>query len=154
MTSTQQKNRVFSLQQANAMLPLVRSITSDLSRLARDVNERRSRLAALGYDPEQDHEPGDLYSEELLHIGNKLEEDARLIRGYAHELRELGVEPRNQAEGFVDFPAELDGNPVRLCWKLGETAVTHWHGEGEECSDRRLLPGGEKPLSAILPSQQ
>jgi hypothetical protein len=27
----------------------------------------------------------------------------------------------------VDFPAERDGRPVYLCWRLGEPSVQFWH---------------------------
>ena len=40
--------RLFTIEQANAMLPLVKAICSDLATLARDVMERRHRLALGG----------------------------------------------------------------------------------------------------------
>jgi hypothetical protein len=43
------------------------------------------------------------------------------------ELRELGVEMKGMDIGLVDFPGEIDGRPVCLCWRLGEPAVAHWH---------------------------
>ena len=40
-------HRHFTVEQANAMLPLVRAVAKDLSDLSRDVIERRERLAHL-----------------------------------------------------------------------------------------------------------
>ena len=43
------------------------------------------------------------------------------------ELEQLGVECKSLDSGLFDFPCELDGRVVYLCWRTGERAVTHWH---------------------------
>jgi hypothetical protein len=117
--------RLFTIEQANAMLPLVRAITTDLATLAREVMERRHRVALLtaGRDPK----PGDPYSEELAQIEAENEKDSERLQGYVQELQELGVEAKGALEGLVDFPSEMDGRIVYLCWRLGESEVLHWH---------------------------
>src|SRR5438046_5677863 len=122
MTVEQRKSeRLFTIDQANAMLPLVRAITSDLAKLAKDVVERRHRLALLTTG--RDLKPGDPYSDELAQMEAELERDAIRLQGYVDELRELGVEPKGAVEGLVDFPCKLDGKLVLLCWKLGEPEI-------------------------------
>src|SRR6187549_2878802 len=117
--------RLFTIEQANAMLPLVRAITGDLASLAKDVVERRHRLALLTSG--RDLKPGDPYSDELAQMEAELERDAIRLQGYVDELRELGVEPKGAVEGLVDFPCLLDGRIVLLCWKLGEPELLYWH---------------------------
>src|SRR5215216_5719563 len=117
--------RLFTIEQANAMLPLVRAITGDLATLAKDVVERRHRLALLTSG--RDLKPGDPYSDELAQMEAELERDAVRLQGYVDELRELGVEPKGAVEGLVDFPCKLDGRVIYLCWKLGEPEVLYWH---------------------------
>jgi hypothetical protein len=39
----------------------------------------------------------------------------------------------------VDFPAQLGGRTVYLCWRYGETAVTHWHELNTGFSGRRPI---------------
>src|SRR6266480_3007282 len=117
--------RLFTIEQANATLPLVRAITSDLAVLAKDVVERRHRLALLTSG--RDLKPGDPYSDELAQMEADLERDAKSLQGYVDELRELGVEPKGAVEGLVDFPSKMDGRVVYLCWKLGEPEVLFWH---------------------------
>src|SRR5690242_10176139 len=117
--------KVFSVEQANAVLPLVRAITTDLVALSREVIDRRQRLALLtGGRQNSQHDP---YSEELAQIEEELEKDTARLQGYVHELRQLGVEPKSGPEGLVDFPCRIDGRLVFLCWKLGEPEVLHWH---------------------------
>lgn len=117
--------RLFTVAEANAMLPLVKAITRDLAALTRDVVERRQRLEALtagrkttGNDP---------YTEEIVQFERELQRDGDRLSELVAELRELGVEPKNASMGLVDFPCELDGRVVLLCWKLDEPEVKFWH---------------------------
>ncbi len=117
--------KLFTIEEANAMLPLVRAITRDLARLSREVIDRRQRLDSLTYG--RDMASGDPYDDELAQIEEELEKDARQLQAYVDELRQLGVEPKSGPEGLVDFPAIVDGRLVFLCWRLGEPEVLHWH---------------------------
>jgi hypothetical protein len=131
--------RLFTIEQANATLPLVRAITGDLATLAKDVVERRHRLALLTTG--RDLKPGDPYSDELTQMEGELERDAIRLQGYVDELRHLGLEPKGAVEGLVDFPCQLDGRVVFLCWRLGEPEVLYWH-------DLDSGFGGRQPLTA------
>jgi hypothetical protein len=122
---TSVERKLFTVEQANAMLPLVRAIVVDLAQLSREVVDRRERLAHLLAGRTQ--HAGDPYSDELAQIEEELNKDGEQLKGYVEELRHLGVEPKNGVEGLVDFPSIIDGRVVYLCWKLGEPAVQHWH---------------------------
>jgi len=117
--------KTFTPEQANAALPLVRAIVSDLVQLSREVTDRRGRIDFLLSN--RDHDENDPYWQELAAVQASLEEDARQLRGYVEELRELGIEPKSAVDGIVDFPAVIDGRRVYLCWKLGEPEVLYWH---------------------------
>jgi len=119
------QRKLFTVEQANASLPLVRAIATDLAKLSRDVIERRERLSILLAG--RDRDSRDLYGEELAHVEAELEKDTERLQEYVEELRDLGVDPKNGPEGLIDFPALLDGRPIYLCWKLGEPEVLHWH---------------------------
>jgi len=131
--------RLFTIEQANAMLPLVRAITGDLAALARDVMQRRHRLSVLTAG--RDLKANDPYADELAQMEAELERDALRLQEYVEELRELGVEPKGAIEGLVDFPCEMDGRLVYLCWRLGEPEVLYWH-------DLESGFGGRQPLTA------
>jgi hypothetical protein len=138
MTQKRAKHREsFSIEEANAMLPLIRAIVADLTALSRDVNDRRRRLSFLlaGRNP-NDH---DLYHEELVQIEQELEKDTRRLHDYREELRALGVNSENGPEGFVDFPAFSDGLKISLCWKLGEEELLFWHEAHTGCNQRHFL---------------
>jgi hypothetical protein len=125
MNNTPRHRRHFTVEQANAALPLVRAIVTDLAALAREVIERRERVSVLLAG--RDRKARDVYSDELAAAEQELEKDTERLQEYVAELRALGIEPKNGPEGLVDFPSMLDGREVYLCWKLGEPEVLHWH---------------------------
>jgi hypothetical protein len=120
-----QSRKYFTVEQANAMLPLVRVIVKDLADLSRDVIDRRERLAHLLAG--RNGQATDVYREELVQIEEELEKDGLRLREYVEELQRLGIEPKNGPEGLVDFPTLVDGHEAYLCWKLGEPEVLFWH---------------------------
>jgi len=141
MTQSSMKDvKVFTVEQANAALPLVRAIVTDLAELSRDVVERRERLSLLL--ARRGKHAGDLYSDELAQIEEELEKDAERLQSYVDELVELGVEPKNGPEGLVDFPSIHEGRLVYLCWKLGEPEVMFWHDLEAGFRGRQPLPAG------------
>jgi hypothetical protein len=54
-------------------------------------------------------------------------------------LAERGILLRDPNTGLVDFPAELDGRRVFLCWRLGEDRVGWYHEVQTGFSGRRPL---------------
>lgn len=132
--------RLFTVEEANATLPLVRAIVTDLVRLSRDVLERRERL--LHVRGKRDPDSNDLYSEELAQIEDELEKDSLELATYVDELRAIGVEPKNGLEGIVDFPCQMEGRIIFLCWKQGEPEVLHWHEIDAGFAGRQPLVAG------------
>ena len=80
-----QPRKLFTVDEANAVLPLVRSITTDLVNLSREVVDRRERLALLTAG--RDSPPADAYGEELAQIQEELEKDSSQLHEYVEELR-------------------------------------------------------------------
>jgi len=138
--SSYKPNKLFTVDEANAMLPLVRAIVKDLAELSRDVIDRRQRLDHLLEGRDLDRQ--DVYSSELAQVEEDLGKDSRRLREYVEELRELGVEPKNAPEGLVDFPSMIDSRLVFLCWKLGEVEVMYWHDIEAGFAGRQPLTAG------------
>ena len=138
MAPTYHPAKLFTPEQANAMLPLVSAIVSDLVKLTQEVVERRQRLTSLLAG--RDLEDGDPYEEELSEVERELERDSDRIREYAKELSDLGVELKDPLTGLVDFPWEFEGRTVFLCWRLGELRITHWHEVDAGFQGRNPVP--------------
>ena len=45
--------------------------------------------------------------------------------------------------GLVDFPGNVDGQDVWLCWKRGETKVNFWHPLDAGYNERQSLQRSE-----------
>jgi hypothetical protein len=54
-------------------------------------------------------------------------------------VQETGVELKGIAPVLLDFPADLDGVPVLLCWLEGETALDWYHRADLGFAGRRRL---------------
>jgi hypothetical protein len=149
MSETYKPRKLFTVEQANAALPLVRAITSDLVRMSREVLERRERLALLSAGRAAGAK--DLYSEELAQIEEELDKDSQQLQAFVDELLALGVEPKSAPEGLVDFPSMMDDRLVFLCWKLGESEVLHWHELDAGFRGRQSLTAGSLAGDGDIP---
>ena len=66
-------------------------------------------------------------------------EAQRTLRAEVVRLAERGILLRDPETGLVDFPAEVDGRRVFLCWRLGELDVAWYHAENAGFSSRKPL---------------
>ena len=134
MSSAIEPARLFTIEQANRMLPLVRRIVEDIVQDYARWREQVGVLEVVAAGRRGDSPPDE---------AEKVEEDTQRlaadIERYVGELRELGVDFKGFDQGLVDFPAELDGRRVYLCWKLGEDAVEHWHDVDAGFAGRQKL---------------
>jgi hypothetical protein len=119
------RKKYFTLAEANAMLPLLRSILRDVTELANSLRDRQERLRRLRQDSSKSLGPS--YNEELEQIEAGFERDQEQMQQYEHELKDLGVELKDYFLGLIDFPAVMDNREIYLCWRMGEPDVSHWH---------------------------
>ena len=56
------------------------------------------------------------------------------------EVQQTGAELKGLAPLLVDFPADLDGVPVLLCWLEGEAELAWYHRRDLGFAGRRRLP--------------
>lgn len=118
------RQKLYTPAQANAALPLVRVIVSDIVALARDLRDRHARLTRLERDGVA---KGLLTAAQLEEEQAAFERDHERMSEYEAELTGLGVELKDHLTGLIDFRHVMDGREVYLCWRLGEPDVAHWH---------------------------
>jgi hypothetical protein len=124
----------FTVEEANKTLPLVRRIVEDVVRQHRVWRERILELDLVASSTR---------AEETRARALELETDAqnlaREIDGYQRELEDLGIQLKDRRIGLVDFPSEIGGRNVLLCWRLGEPEVQYWHDEDAGYAGRQPL---------------
>ncbi|GIU96723.1 MAG: hypothetical protein KatS3mg013_0526 [Actinomycetota bacterium] len=64
---------------------------------------------------------------------------ARELREQVEWLAAQGVLLRDAETGLVDFPSERDGEPIYLCWRLGEPTIAWYHDRTSGLRGRRPL---------------
>ncbi len=109
--------RLFTLDDANALLPTLRPLLERLQDVQRKLADRdllqRLRTAAAGNG-------GGAAAQDVMTSGDEF---GRITA----QIENLGVVVRDPASGLVDFPAQREGADIFLCWRVGEDAVGHWH---------------------------
>ena len=108
--------RVYSLDEANAMLPDLRERLT----LIRDA--RRVVIATSTLVKDRVAADGGGVAGEPAYF-----EAVRTLRGELEHLAEIGVVLRDPESGLLDFLGEVEGRRVWLCWRLGEEHVGHFH---------------------------
>ena len=135
--SGDEPRRLFTVEDANRTLPLVKAIVSDIVQQVQVVRELEQRLAsirALRRKPQG----ADLYSEEVAQTEGECHQEKAVLNEYLGELSKLGVECKGP-DGQCDFPSLRDGREIYLCWKLGEPSVMYWHGVDSGFAGRQRL---------------
>jgi hypothetical protein len=121
--------RLFSREEANLLLPTLRPLLERAREVSATLGDRdrqkRLRSVTVGNG-------GGEAAREIMAEGDEL---SRVVA----EIGRLGVVVRDPSTGLVDFPAERDGEPVYLCWRLGEDEVAHWHDRDSGFSGRMPL---------------
>lgn len=112
--------KLFSVEEANILLPTVRSIvvriqTAHRQTLAFQREARRAAAAAELGGGGMTGGRGTIYIKTLSRLAD-----------CTSELDALGVQLKDYARGLVDFPSLRGERVVLLCWQLGEGDRLEW----------------------------
>ena len=124
--------KLFTIEEANSLLPSVRPIVKSIQRSHRRVTsfQRTAQHAAEGAESGGGGMvQGPRYARLLV--------DLSLGAG---QLESLGVQLKDYSQGLIDFPSMREGRVVLLCWKADEgDQLEWWH-------DLEAGFGGRQPL--------
>ena len=110
--------KLFTVQEANALLPNVRIILAKIQRAHRKLSQYREDAKEASEAAEQGGggiTNGVAYASLLTELTLQLA-----------ELEGLGVQLKDFERGLVDFPSLREGRVVLLCWQMGEGDELEW----------------------------
>ena len=110
--------KLFTIQEANALLPSVRTIVGNIQQAHRNV----LRYAEGAKQAAEAAEKGGGGISSGLAYAKALTE----LTGRLAELETLGVQLKDFERGLVDFPSLREGRVVLLCWQMGEGDELEW----------------------------
>ena len=110
--------RLFTVEEANALLPTLQEILDDVA-LHRDALREKAPHMEPILEASTGNGGGRTGSEYGL-------ETYKLYLA-VERIRELGVVLKDLDMGLLDFPHEREGRIVFLCWHPPEERVAYWH---------------------------
>lgn len=110
--------KLFTIQEANALLPSVRTIVGKIQQAHRNVSRYRDDAKKASDAAEKGGggiSAGVVYATALTELTSRIA-----------ELEILGVQLKDFERGLIDFPSLRDGRVVLLCWQMGEGDELEW----------------------------
>jgi hypothetical protein len=131
-------DRTFTLDEAQVLLPVLESLlrtSIDGKKLIESVDAELQATAHRVFLN------GGMFLN-IVHLARRKaerEKSIHQVRDAMAEIDAIGVQVKDLDVGLLDFPCQVDGKVVLLCWKLGEEGITHWHGTEEGFAGRKPI---------------
>jgi len=129
-------SRTFTLDEAQDLLPVLESLLRGAIDGKKLIESVDAELQAIAH---KIFLSGGM-SINVVHLARRKaqrEKAVQLVKDAMAEIDAMGVQVKDLDIGLLDFPCEVDGQIVLLCWKLGEQSITHWHGVSEGFAGRK-----------------
>lgn len=131
-------DRTFTLDEAQTLLPILESLLKQaingkklIEEVDAELQETAHRVFLNG---------GTLVN--VVHLARRKAEREKAIHRIKDAVAEIdatGVQVKDLDIGLLDFPCQIEGEVILLCWKLGEEKITHWHGTSEGFAGRKPI---------------
>jgi hypothetical protein len=111
-------HKLFTVEEANALLPKLKELLDDVAIHRDALRERAPRLEPV-LQAAKTNGGG--------RVGSEYGVEAYNLYLAIERIRGLGVILKDLDMGLLDFPHERDGRVVFLCWHPPEESVAFWH---------------------------
>ncbi|HEY1676768.1 MAG TPA: DUF2203 domain-containing protein [Candidatus Sulfotelmatobacter sp.] len=131
-------DRTFTLDEAQSLLPVLESLLRSTIHDKQAIEEFEADLQAL---QQRIFLNGGTFVD-VVPMARKRAERAKAeqrAKDALAEIDSIGVQVKDIDMGLLDFPCEVEGQTILLCWRLGEQSITHWHGTQEGFAGRKPI---------------
>jgi len=131
-------DRTFTLDEAQSLLPVLESLLRTAINAKKVVDEADAEQQALQH---RVFLSGGMFLD-IVPLARRKAERAKAeqrAKDALAEIDSIGVQVKDLNIGLLDFPCAVEGQLILLCWKLGEKAITHWHGVQEGFAGRKPI---------------
>jgi hypothetical protein len=133
-----QRTRTYTVEEANRELPRVKRIVAQIAELSELLPELEDQARILEYQSKRAGAGAEEADRQQQASDAAQGAEEELLKAVL-SLNSMGIALKGPLEGLIDFPSIRDGEPIELCWKLGEERVAHWHRVGEGFAGRKKL---------------
>jgi hypothetical protein len=141
-------DRTFTLDEAQMLLPVLESLLKQAIQGKKLIEEVDAELQETAHRVFLNG--GTLVN--VIRLARRKAEREKAIHRVKDAVAEIdatGVQVKDLDIGLLDFPCQVEGETILLCWKLGEPGITHWHSTtdgfaGRKPIDDRIANAGKK----------
>lgn len=139
MDSTGNYSRLFTVNEANELLPKLRPL---VEQILENIRRLKSASETVICREQLDADAPDLM--EHLRRDAEITKLIGQVQSWVEEINAHGCVCKGVEQGLIDFPCMLGAEVVFLCWQLGEPNVGFWHGIEDGFAGRKpLLDDGD-----------
>lgn len=131
-------DRTFTLDEAQSLLPVLESLLRTAISGKKLIEEVEAEMQALQH---RIFLNGGTHVD-IVPVARRKAERAKAeqrAKDAIAEIDSIGVQVKDLDIGLLDFPCVVGDDVILLCWKLGETKITHWHGTQEGFAGRKPI---------------
>jgi hypothetical protein len=131
-------DRTFTLDEAQSLLPVLESLLRAAISGKKIMEEVEAEMQSLNH---RIFLNGGTHVDVVAVARRKAErvKAEQRAKDALAEIDSIGVQVKDLDIGLLDFPCEVEGRVVLLCWRTGETSITHWHGTDEGFAGRKPI---------------
>ena len=118
--------KTFTFDEAQSLLPVLESLLKRAIESKRAAESVEAELAALA---QRIYVAGGMRVDvgQVAKQRADVDSHTQRMRETVAEIDSIGVQVKDLETGLLDFPFRLDDEIVLLCWRMGESAIEHWH---------------------------